>query len=274
MAWGWLASRAPPISPVHSQTSRTSAAGGPLHRARRRTAAATSSSAPNVGHRRRPGRAAAFPAQRTLAVRGPGTRTGAAAPDLGPHLLHVRGVTAHRPWPARHGLASSPQPRGRPWSSTRPRGAAVTRPARQQSSACVAGGRSTVRREAAALARPCPEAPPPGPPTHSPASPRSFLLDSPRPRRTRLRPCTLPGAAGRLARLPPPPPPVPRRGGKGRCHLPKRPIPSTPAARGRAQGTSQAQPLPPPPVSVSYAPPGLVSRPQPARLGGGGVHSS
>lgn len=87
--------------------------------------------------------------------------------------------------------------------------------------------------------------PPTFPPKHSPASRRS----SPRATRgrTRARPglSTLPGATG-PARLPPPPTSLCPQ--EGRCHLPKRPIPSTPAARSRALGTSRAQPPPPPPA--------------------------
>ncbi|XP_059266112.1 uncharacterized protein LOC132024129 [Mustela nigripes] len=83
------------------------------------------------------------------------------------------------------------------------------------------------------------------PPKHSPASGRS----SPGATRGRTgaRPglSTLPGATG-PARLPPPPTSLCPQ--EGRCHLPRSPIPSTPAARGRALGTSRAQPPPPPPA--------------------------
>lgn len=80
---------------------------------------------------------------------------------------------------------------------------------------------------------------------------RAQLSRYTRPFRARPRPCTLRAATG-PARLPPPPtsqcPP------EGRCRLPRRPIPGTPTARGRALGTSRAQPPPPSPAFPPSAP--------------------
>lgn len=106
------------------------------------------------------------------------------------------------------------------------------------------------------------------PPKHSPASRRS----SPGATRgrTRARPglSTLPGATG-PARLPPPPTSLCPQ--EGRCHLPRSPIPSTPAARGRALGTSRAPPPPPPPAFPPEA--GLGLPPSGGRTPLGAAHS-
>lgn len=95
------------------------------------------------------------------------------------------------------------------------------------------GGGASPPQESCPFSRKAPS--PTFPPIHSPASRRSASRASRGRTRARPRPCTLPGATG-PARLPPPPTsPCPH---EGRCHLRRRPIPSTPAARGRALGTS------------------------------------
>lgn len=97
------------------------------------------------------------------------------------------------------------------------------------------------------------------PPIHSPASGRSSRATRGRFAHVRARARSPPPRAPRL-----PPPPTSRCPQAGRRHLPRRPIPGTPTARGRARGTWGAH---------SLRSPRQRSRPAPRLAGTAEPHS-